>query len=80
MNNINNEVLLFTTGIDDECIMKWRMELEGYLQDKDYKNNNTEENDYFSEVKPADKFQNDCENILTIRQELNEIKDQVDYT
>lgn len=29
---------LLTTGVNDECIMKWRLEVEHVSQDKDYKN------------------------------------------
>ena len=58
---------LLTTAISDECVMKWRLDVESLSQDKDYKNYNPEEHDQFSEIKPSDKFKNETENILSLR-------------
>lgn len=62
-----NKNYLFSTAINDECVMKWKLQIEPIHLDKDYKNYDVNENDIFEEIKPYNQFRNEIENILTIR-------------
>ena len=54
--------------------------MESINDDIDYKNYDIHEYDLFSEVKPIDKFVNEVDNILNVRNDIYEIKEQIDDT
>ena len=67
---------LFTTGINDECIMKWKFKQEGKYWDCDNLSepevHEEEVLDRFFEVMSDDKFKTQLQNLLPLRNDISE--------
>jgi hypothetical protein len=61
---------LFTTGINDECIIKWKLTEDKVWQDLDNLDYNTEENDVVAEFISKEKFMDYKNKILPMRNEI----------
>lgn len=69
---------LFTTGLSDEAVFKWRLEEESPYWDIDNFDLDIDQIDVFSEIIPKDKFQNLIKEHLPLREEILEIQNNVE--
>ena len=73
-----NKKDLFTTGLSDETILKWRLEEESPYWDVDNIEHDIDQIDVFSEMIPFDKFQNLMKELLPLREEIFDIQNNVE--
>lgn len=69
---------LFTTGLSDEAILKWRLDEESPYWDIDNFDHDIDQIDVFSEIVPQDKFKNLKEELLPLRTGILEVQSFVD--
>ena len=69
---------LLTGGVLDECVLKWKLNIDNSDIDCDYQVYDLAENDKLNETKGFDKFKNDISIVLPLRKEIREVKEQVD--
>ena len=73
-----NKKDLFTTGLSDEAILKWRLDEESPYWDVDNLDHDIDQIDVFSEMIPEDKFNNLMTELLPLREEINDIQNNVE--
>ncbi|EGR29518.1 PH domain protein [Ichthyophthirius multifiliis] len=71
---------LFTSGITDECVMKWKLKSEEQLWDLDNINHRLDQPDIFAELVTKDKFNNLINEVLPQRGEIAEVCSQIEDT
>jgi len=66
---------LITGGVLDECVMKWKLNIDYSDIDYDYSVYDLCENDESNETRGFDKFKNDISIVLPLRKEIREVKE-----
>ncbi|CAD8183513.1 unnamed protein product [Paramecium pentaurelia] len=75
-----NAQYLYTTGILDECIMKWKLTEEQQNWDLDYLIYDKKQADLFQEVQEKEKFKSLFSELLPLRQGISDKVKNVDDT
>ena len=73
-----NKKDLFTTGLSDESIFKWRLDEESPYWDVDNIEHDIDQIDVFSEMIPEDKFITLIEELLPLRTEIFALHDHIE--
>lgn len=71
--NKKNQDYLFTTGIHDECIFKWKFIYEELLWDLDNLEYQSNHPDIFSEIIPRQQFNEVIEKELPLRKKISDV-------
>lgn len=74
----HNNGYLFTTGVTDESLLKWKLTIESTQLDKDYDSYDIKSPDKHEEIKSLEKFTNDLAVFLPLRKEIKNVKQQID--
>ena len=73
--------LLFTSGINDECVFQWKVNKSKKYWEMDHLDYDINREDvFFAEVEPQDKFTTIIEQLLPIRDEVIELQQTRDET
>ena len=77
--NTKNQEFLFTTGVNDECVIKWKFVQEEQLWDLDNLEYQKDHPDVFSEMLPFNEFEQMQNVTLVQRTKITAVTDQALY-
>jgi hypothetical protein len=78
---LSKELCLYTTGINDQAIFQWSIQIAELYWDIDHMPHDiTKEDVFMAEVEPRDKYFNIINELLPLRDEIIELQQKIDET